>query len=224
MHPIGCGLGLAGGCENRTWVILEHAQPGRDVGGVIGPWMMGDTEIREDERCGKFGANLLDREAVALEPFGEVAVEPVLCASGVTTFVQQCAHVGRRVAECGKGRHENLVEIDPVMRVVCPLGDRNLQCRNERLGVREPFALGQDRDRCRLVAFHLSEVEHGERAGEHAPGAGFALIMIIVGARCSLLPEYDRGAVLPFANLRTESRPLTVYSATIWVRGQRLSG
>ena len=60
------------------------------------------------------------------------------------------------------------------MRVVCPLGDRNLQCRNERLGVREPFALGQDRDRCRLVAFHLSEVEHGERAGEHAPGAGHA--------------------------------------------------
>lgn len=87
MHPVGCGLGLAGSCENRTWVILEHAQPGRDVGGVIGPWVMGDTEIREDERCGKFGANLLDREAVALEPFGEVAVEPVLCASGVTTFV-----------------------------------------------------------------------------------------------------------------------------------------
>src|SRR3546814_17329322 len=45
--------------------------------------------VGEYERCGQFSANFLDRQAVALETFGKVAVEPVLCPCGVGRLMQK---------------------------------------------------------------------------------------------------------------------------------------
>jgi len=83
MHPIGCGLCLAGGGEDGARVVLQHAQPRCHVCGMIGARMVGDPEVGEHERSCQFGADLLDRQTVALEPLGKIAVEPVLCARSV---------------------------------------------------------------------------------------------------------------------------------------------
>ena len=87
MHPVNRLLGFAGGGEDGARVVLEEAQPGCHVGGVIGPGMMGDAQIRQDEGSGQFGGGFFDRQPIALEPFLEVPVEPVLCASGVSCFM-----------------------------------------------------------------------------------------------------------------------------------------
>src|SRR3546814_9484669 len=79
--------------EDGARVVFECAQPRCYVGGMIGPRMVSDPEVGEYERCGQFSANFLDRQAVALETFGKVAVEPVLCPCGVGRLMQKRAHL-----------------------------------------------------------------------------------------------------------------------------------
>jgi hypothetical protein len=69
---------------------------------------------------------------------------------------------------------------------------------------------GNNCDRSGLIALDLCEVEHGEGPGEHAAGVGFAVVMIIIGARCGLLPEHDGGSALTLADLSAKSCPLAI--------------
>jgi hypothetical protein len=49
MHPVGRLLCLAGGGEDRAWIIFEGPEPGGDVGGVLAARAMGNAEIGQDE-------------------------------------------------------------------------------------------------------------------------------------------------------------------------------
>ena len=99
----------------------------------------------------------------------------------VTYLVQKGAHLRRCIPKRGKGWHEDVIEIDPVVRIVSAFGDRNLQGCHESLGMFEPLALGQDRDREGLISLDLCEVENREGPGEHAGRTGLVVAMIVTG-------------------------------------------
>jgi hypothetical protein len=80
VHPIGGCLSLAGGGEDGAGVVFQDAQPRGDIGGVVGPRVVGDTEIGQDEAGGQLGGRLLDGRGVATEASVEVAIETVLAS------------------------------------------------------------------------------------------------------------------------------------------------
>jgi hypothetical protein len=49
MHPVGRLLSFACRSEDGARIVLKEAQPRDHVGSVIGPGMMGDSKIGEDE-------------------------------------------------------------------------------------------------------------------------------------------------------------------------------
>ena len=49
MHPVGCLLRLARCGEDGLGIVLEDLEPRGDIGSMIGPWMVSDTEISEDK-------------------------------------------------------------------------------------------------------------------------------------------------------------------------------
>ena len=49
VHPVSRLLRLAGGGKDGTRIVLEEAQPGCHVSGMIGSGVMGDTEVSQDK-------------------------------------------------------------------------------------------------------------------------------------------------------------------------------
>jgi formylglycine-generating enzyme required for sulfatase activity len=59
--------------EDRARVILEEAQPRCHVRSVVGPRMMGDTEIGQHEGSAQFCGCFLDGQPVTAEPLPRLA-------------------------------------------------------------------------------------------------------------------------------------------------------
>ena len=72
-------------------------------------------------------------------------------AETVGRLMQQGAHVRRCIAKTGEARHEDAIEVDPVVGIVGAFRNRNLQRLDECLGVPETLALGKLRHRLGLV-------------------------------------------------------------------------
>jgi hypothetical protein len=75
MHPVGGGLCLRCSGEDGARMVFQKRQPRRDVGGVVGPRMMGDAEIGEDEASRQFGGDLFDAARFASKPCPEIAIK-----------------------------------------------------------------------------------------------------------------------------------------------------
>ena len=115
MHPVGCLLGLAGGAEDRTWIVVQGLQQGGDIGRVVGPRMMGKSQIGEDVAGRQLRDQFLDGPGLVREPAGEVPVEPVLCTRGVGGLVSKCADKGDGVFKRPERWHEYPVKIDAIV-------------------------------------------------------------------------------------------------------------
>jgi hypothetical protein len=103
-----------------------------------------------------------------------------------------------------------LVKVDAVVGVVGADNDWYLQSFDEGVGMDEAFILRKHGDWFGLIAIDLSDIEHCERTGEHAPAARvIGIFVIVIGAGCRLLPEDDGRAALALANLRDGGKPLT---------------
>src|SRR5579872_1206391 len=50
-------------------------EPGGDIGRMVGPRMMSDAEIGEDEAGGQLGGDFLDSECIAAKTLVEIAIE-----------------------------------------------------------------------------------------------------------------------------------------------------
>jgi len=48
MHPVGGSLRLARSDEDGAIIGIKKLEPGRDIRGVIGPWLVGNAEIGQD--------------------------------------------------------------------------------------------------------------------------------------------------------------------------------
>ena len=66
-QEIGGLLGVAGGGENRLFVVRQHAQPVGDIGGVIFPDLGGDAQFGAEERAADFGFPFF-RRATGIKP------------------------------------------------------------------------------------------------------------------------------------------------------------
>jgi len=102
--------------------------------------MVGDAEIGEDEAGGQLGGRLLDGQHIAAEALVEIAVETMLRPRAVSSFMNQRAIVSCGLVESLERRHEDVVEVDPVVGAVGPKGDRDLQV-DERVALGEAFGL-----------------------------------------------------------------------------------
>lgn len=80
--------------------------------------MVGDAEIREDERRRQVGADFLERTPGAVEPFLELAVESVLCPGRVRGLMDQDTGMMFGAAERRERRHEDPVLRDIVVRMM----------------------------------------------------------------------------------------------------------
>ena len=49
MHPIGCGLGLCGGCEDGALVPLKDGDPTRHISRVVWAGFVAKGKVRTDE-------------------------------------------------------------------------------------------------------------------------------------------------------------------------------
>ena len=162
--------------------------------------MVSDAEVGEDEAGCQFGDAFFDGHGIAAEALFEVAIEAMTRSGGVSAFVHERRHVRRCIPERSEHRHEDVVEIDAVVGVIGAVGDRDLQRLDEGVGMREALGLRQQSDRLGLIAFDLCEVEHRKGASEDPAVDGlFIAVMVIVGARCRLLPEHDGRAVFTLA-------------------------
>ncbi len=99
--------------------------------------MVGDAETGEDEAGGQLGGRLLDGQHIAAEALVEIAVETMLPPRAVSNFINQRPLVPCGLVESLERSHEDVVEVDPVVGVVGPEGDRDLH------GVDEGVALGE---------------------------------------------------------------------------------
>lgn len=82
-----CCLRLDGGGEDRAWLVLQELQPGRDIRSIIGPRLVRDSEVREQERCGQPGGRFLHRNRVLSPLAAEIAVETLSRAAGMGCLV-----------------------------------------------------------------------------------------------------------------------------------------
>jgi hypothetical protein len=86
MHPVGRLLRLAGSGEDGAGVVLQELEPGGDVGGVVGAWMVRKTEVGEDVAGCQLRNQLLDGQGLAREPGAEVPVEAVFGTRRMTVM------------------------------------------------------------------------------------------------------------------------------------------
>lgn len=88
------------------------------------------------------------------------------------------------------------------------------QVAEKCLGMGDALAFGQQGTRrLWLIPIHLSDVEHGEGAGENAPVVrGVVIVLIILSAGRRLLPQDDRRTALALVDLGADGLPLPVGS------------
>lgn len=68
----------ARGDEDRLSVILQHLEPGLNVGCVVGARFVGDSQIGAKERRAEFSNKFFHRVCVIGESLTKLAVETVL--------------------------------------------------------------------------------------------------------------------------------------------------
>lgn len=108
---------------------------------VVGPRMMGDTEIGQHEGTGQFCGCFLDGQPVTAEPFLEVSIQPMLCPCRVGRFMNQDAGMRGGALESRMRRHKYLVKVDAVVGVVGVDNDWYLQSFDEGVGMDFPSLL-----------------------------------------------------------------------------------
>ena len=92
-------LRVAGSGEDEALVALQHRQPAGDVGGMVGPHLRRDAQIRTKKGAAQFRTQLLTRiafVAVALPP--EIARQPLVVLRPVGQFVGERRRVALGVA------------------------------------------------------------------------------------------------------------------------------
>ena len=87
VHPVGRLLGLAGGHEDGPGILLQDLEPGRDVGGVVWPRLVGDAQIGKDEAAEDLDHDLLKGVRRRAKAAREVAGEPMRGAGGVPALM-----------------------------------------------------------------------------------------------------------------------------------------
>src|SRR5713101_5650292 len=174
---------------------------------------MGETEISHDEAAGQFNDHLVHGVFCRAETSGEVAVETMLCAPGVTSLMTEAAVVAGGINEALERRHEHRVDVGAIASFIAARDDRNVQCSEkgihsyDALGVRKAWKLG------RSIALDLACIEDIIAASEESRPI-FALVAVravglirpwvVAITSTHLLPEHDRCCLLSLADLAAE--------------------
>ena len=76
VQEINGALGVRGGLKDGSLVVLQHLQPGAQIGGVVVAWLRRDTQVRAEIGCPDFGDQFFTGvPLVAKLPAAEIAVE-----------------------------------------------------------------------------------------------------------------------------------------------------
>ena len=134
VHVVGGTLGMGGGREDRALVLLQHLQPVRQVGRMIGLNLGRDAEIRTQKSRTQFGHQFLEGIGAITEAPAELA----RVAVGVARPVDQLVGLGGRVAFSiaeGLGRRQlDEVPSRGIEGSATPMAERGAGGRKERLG------------------------------------------------------------------------------------------
>lgn len=116
---------------------------------------MGDAEVSHNEAARELDDDLVHGVLCRTKTSSEVAIETMLCASGVTGLMAEAAVVAGGIDESLERRHEDGINAGTIAGFIAARSDRNVQCSKKGVGSYDALGIGQAREVGRRVAADL---------------------------------------------------------------------